>query len=397
MRKILFIPIIILTACSFQQNPITVVTPTVTPLPFATATLAPTFTPRPSATLAPPTIAPTIAPIMAVLTTQVNVRTSPDKKATSLGLLNYGSKVQVIGKDSSGTWWQIIYPENSSSTGWVSATYVQVPEAEVTKIPVAQPEAIEHASPTSRPGDTQLPLTAIHTPTPAGHTAKVKNQIFVRVGPGQTFESLGTVDAGKVVNLTGRNLNNVWIQIEFDGGAQGKGWVAAAYLEGADLKGLPYFDNQGNLLEEGTPAANPGQVTLTPTAFSPAAADGDSEQNPAVRLDFAPDGASEFSFSSDLSSPNGDTTDWVAFTPYEPTNQTTFVYIKLECSGNGGITATLELDGIPVPESKALVCGNYDFMMKVQGGKEYMLVLNADGSGGPFRYTRYNLNVKSER
>jgi len=397
MRKILLIPVLLLTACSFQAAPGPQFTPTVESLAFATATLAPTFTPRPSATQAPPTIAPTIAPIIAVLATQINVRAAPDKKADSLGLLNYGARVQIIGKDASGSWWQIIYPENSASIGWVTAAYVQVSEADAKKIPVIvlEPTSSPEQSP---PADvTQLFSTPNGTPTAPAHTSRVTKQIFVRMGPGQTFESLGTVGAGTVVTLTGRNQNNVWIQIQFDSAADGKGWVAAAYLENADLKGLPYFDNQGSLISAGTPAANPGQIPLTATAYAPATADGDSAQNPAVRLKFSPDDAREFTFTSDLSSPDGDTRDWVAFTPYEPTNQSTFVYFKLECSGNGGITAILQKDGVPVPDVKPLVCGNYDLAMKVLGGKEYVLVLSADGSGSLLRYARYNLYVSSER
>ncbi len=388
MRPIFFIPFLFLTACSVQATP-QAAPPTATAIPFATATLVPTFTPRPSLTAAIPTIAPTIAPISASLTAQVNVRVSPDKNATSLGLLDYGSLVQVIGKDASGDWWQIIYPQNSATTGWVAVAYVPVPEADVARLPVVMPSSNQSA---------QSPAaSALETPTIAARTATVKAQIFVRAGPAQAFDSLGTVNAGTIVTPIGRNETNVWVQIQFEGGVDGKGWVAAAYLENADLQGLPYFDNQGKLVYAATPAANPGQPTLTATAFSAAIADGDSEKAPAVRLKFAPDAAREFTFSSELSAPSGDSTDWVAFTPYEPTNQSTFVFFKLECSGNGGITATLEKDGLPVPDLKPMVCGNYDLGMKVLGGQEYILVLNADGSGGPLRYVRYNLYIKSER
>lgn len=397
MRKILFIPLLFLAACSAQATP--QATPTLTPPPFATATLAPTFTPRPTFTAAPPTIAPTIQPVTASLTSQLNVRSAPNKDATSLGLLNYGSQVQVIGKDSSGKWWQIIYPENSATTGWVTAEYVPVPEADARKIPVVQAANPPDQPPaaTLAPNETPPAPTVELTPTPVAHTASLKAQIFVRTGPGQTYDTLGTLAAGTIVTLTGRNQNNVWVQIQFEGGVEGKGWVASAYLIGADLSGLPYFDNQGILIFAPTAALNPGQPTPTATGLSPAADDGDSEQNPAVRLAFSPDGAREFTFESDLSSPDGDNVDWVAFTPYEPTNQSTYLYFKLQCSGNGGITATLEKDGLPVKDARSLVCGNYDFAMQVLGGKEYMLVLKADGAGSLPRYTSYKLIIKSER
>jgi uncharacterized protein YraI len=343
---------------------------------------------------------PTIAPITASLTAQVNVRVAPDKNATSLGLLNYGQKVQVIGKDASGKWWQVIYPENSSTTGWVTVEYAPIPEDDADRIPVVQstnssPQAT--IAPAASNETAAAPVAANITPMPASRTAKVKAQIFVRKGPGQMFDTLGTVNAGTVVPITGRNQNNVWVQIQYEGGADGKAWVAAAYLDDANLQGLPFFDNQGMLISSAVAVTNPGQAGATATAFSAAALDGDSEQNPGVRVKFSPDGAGELTFSSELSSPNGDTTDWVAFTPYEPTNQSTYVYFKLECSGNGGITAILEKDGVPVPERKPLVCGNYDLAVQVLGGQEYMLVLSADGSGGILRYAHYTLHIDSKR
>jgi hypothetical protein len=281
----------------------------------------------------------------------------------------------------------------------VSAEYAPVPEDDAKKIPVSQTSELP-AQPTAAPvasNETVAPAAPNATSTSAARTAKVKAQIFVRKGPGQMFDTLGTVNAGAVVTITGRNENNVWVQIQYEDGTDGKAWVAAAYLDGANLQGLPMFDNQGNLIYSPTPGVViPGQPSATATLFSAAALDGDSEQNPGVRLKFSPDGASELIFSSELSSPNGDATDWVAFTPYEPMNQSTYVYLKLECTGNGGITAILEKDGVPVPDRRPLVCGNYGLAMQVLGGQEYMLVLSADGSGGMLRYAHYTLHIDSK-
>jgi hypothetical protein len=277
--------------------------------------------------------------------------------------------------------------------------YAQIAEADAQAIPVVA--ASSPAAPTAAAPGTPAAPDATGTTAALTHTARVKAQIFVRSGPATTFADQGTINAGAIVTLLGRVQNNVWVQIKFDGGVDGKGWVAGAYLEAADLQGLPYFDNQGLLITAGNgtpnpPSGGPGQPALTATAYSPAAPDGDSEKNPAVKIVFSPDSAREFTYSSDLSSPNGDGADWVAFTPYEPTNQSTFVYFKLECSGNGAVTATLELDGRPVPESKTLVCGNYDMAMKVLGGAQYTLVLNADGTGGALRYVSYILHIRSQ-
>jgi hypothetical protein len=69
--------------------------------------------------------------------------------------------------------------------------------------------------------------------------------------------------------------------------------------------------------------------------------------------------------------------------------------MRLSCTGNGGVTATLEKDGLPVSEVPQLVCGNYDLAMKVLGGQTYLLVLRADGSGGPLRYISYTLTIST--
>ena len=46
-----------------------------------------------------------------------------------------------------------------------------------------------------------------------------------------------------------------------------------------------------------------------------------------------------------------------------------------------------------MPDVQPLVCGMYDLAVKVIGGKEYMLVLTADGSGSDLRYVNYTLTL----
>lgn len=383
MALILFL--LLLSGCGAPATP--AVTETPSPLPFFTATLIPTFTPRPSVTPAPPTVAPTIAPLAGLITTQVNVRAAPDANASTLGLLNYNDQVQVIGKDLNEKWLVVIYPLNSATTAWVTASYVQFASGDLSGLPV-----IESTAPAAPAGDGSQPAA---TPTPNQRFATLKQTINVRAGPASTYDTYGMLESGKVVVTTGRNEINTWIQIEFPGGADGRGWVAAAYVDGANLQGLPYFDNKGQLLFAPTAAANPGQPTLTPTGFAPAALDGDSEQKPGASLEFSPAGAQALSYSSELSAPNGDDVDWVAFIPYVPTSEAGYVYVRLDCKGNGGVTAVLEKDSLPVPGAPQLLCGNYGMAFKVLGGQPYMFVLRADGSGGPLRYVSYTLTIST--
>jgi uncharacterized protein YraI len=386
MRTIMALIIfLLLSGCGAPASPAATETPT--PLPFLTATLIPTFTPRPSLTPAPPTIAPTLAPVTGLVTTQVNVRAAPDANASALGQLNYNDRVQVLGKDISEQWLMLIYPLNAGTTAWVTAAYIQFENGKVADLPV-----VASTPPTLAADTTSQPLA---TPTANPRFATLTKAINVRAGPASSYDSYGMLEAGKVVVTTGRNETNTWIQIEYSAGVDGRAWVAAAYVEGANLQGLPYFNNQGELLFAPTAIANPGQPSLTPTGFAPAALDGDSEQKPVARLEFSPSGAQALSYSSDLSSPNGDDVDWVSFIPYVPTSEAGYVYVRLDCSGNGGITASIEKDSLPIPGAPELHCGNYGMAYKVLGAQPYMFILRADGSGGPLRYVSYTLTISS--
>lgn len=387
MRKIFLLPFLglLLTGCSFAVS--VQDTPTPTPLPFYTATLIATATTQASPTYSPPTMTPTIQPLDATTNAQVNVRSGPAQTSASLGLVDFGAKVQIIGKDATGTWYRIVYKDAPSGMGWVTATFILF-QGETDKIPVVSATVETATAPEGTPG------TPTPSPTAAGRTSVVTAKINVRAGPATSFDSLGMIEADTKVTLTGRNEINNWVQIEFADSPDGKGWVAALYLKDADLRGLPVYGNDGKLITSGAPAFDPNQPTPTPTGFSPAVLDNDSPTQPGVRQTLSTDGNGTLIYSSELSSPTGDDTDWVAFTLDGPSNQSSFLYFRLDCVGNDSIIVTLEKDGQPVPDVKPLQCGNYDLGMKVLGGQEYTLVLRAD-TAGTLRFVSYKLTIKA--
>lgn len=66
--------------------------------------------------------------------TKVNVRAQPSAESPALGMLEPAARVQIIGKNESGSWYEILY---ANSHGWVSAQYVQVGAAD--EIPLSAP------------------------------------------------------------------------------------------------------------------------------------------------------------------------------------------------------------------------------------------------------------------
>ena len=166
LLSILVITLLMSTSCSADAAVPTVPTPTPTVL-IITATLPPTQTPLPSQTPVPPTTTVPVAPVEGQTTSQLNVREAPSAESAQLGTVTVFAKVQIVGKDPTGGWWMIVYPESATGTGWVTAEFVQV--SDPSKVPVintgpqATPDAgSTEASPMGETGGAEPPAS---TPT----------------------------------------------------------------------------------------------------------------------------------------------------------------------------------------------------------------------------------------
>ncbi|MGE5250565.1 MAG: SH3 domain-containing protein [Bacteroidota bacterium] len=339
--------------------------PSLTPvIPAVTSTLMPTQTPAATATPQPPTPAPTLPPIEGTTSTQLNVRAEPSTGSTSLGMLAAFSKVQITARDAGGSWYQVLYAQAPDGRGWVRSSYVQVADLKA------------------------VPLLAEAGGTAAGPSGRLTEQVNIRSGPGTSFDSLGTLNAQDVVTLTGRNPEGTWLQIAFTAAPDGRGWIAAAFLQTSEAAGLPILSSQGQVIGTGTPAPSP--PVPSPTLL-PARDDGDSASAPSASLTFSPSGAGAWQFTSDLSSPRGDAGDWVQFTPYLPT-----VFMRLDCVGNASISVDLTTGGTPVPSWPGLPCSG-QARVRLTTGQTYLLHLQARPENGSLRYARFTLYLSVER
>lgn len=385
MKKPAFFPIflLLLAACAPAPTPIVEASATPQAPTFSTATLAPTATLPPSLTPAPPTLTPTLEAISGTLSDQVNVRIAPDPKAQAVGLLNFGTTVEVVGKNAAENWYLVVYMENGPKTGWVAAQYVQLTAA-LEKVRVVDEAALV----------AQASATATETPK----NGKTTRQINVRSGPAGSFDSLGLLEADSPLVLTGRDANNTWLQIEYPDGPNGRAWVAAAYVEaGFRLEELPIFDLQGNILQPGQLAQPGGQAASTPTTLTPALDDVDDADSPAARINFSASGPRLVTYTSDLSSPTGDRSDWIELTLLTPgSGQAAYLYFELDCTGTGGITVEVRQNGLLLTDFPGLVCGQYDVAFKLVGGQPYLFKLTADGSAGDLRYVRYDFIISTQ-
>jgi len=79
-----------------------------------------------------------------------------------VGLLPGGALTKVTGKNADGTWFEVVYPMNSNTKGWVSANAQYVSSVNTQNVPVVAAPALPTATPTFTP--TPQP-TATPSPT----------------------------------------------------------------------------------------------------------------------------------------------------------------------------------------------------------------------------------------
>lgn len=106
-------------------------------LPTATVELEPTAEPEPTEA-PPPTEEPTPVPqpVSATTTDVLNIREGPDRTTKSLGKLQQGTTVTVVGRNADNSWLHIQIPE-STNTGWVSAQFVTV-TGDLNSLPIIE-------------------------------------------------------------------------------------------------------------------------------------------------------------------------------------------------------------------------------------------------------------------
>jgi uncharacterized protein YraI len=324
-------------------------TATLPPQLVQSATQTPTLPAPPSGNTVEATDIP---PIEGITTTQVNVRGGPSTASITLGMIGPFVKVQVIGKDASGSWYRIIYTETEAGKGWVRAEYVQVNAADA--IP---PVGIASAS-----GSVLSGLTT--------------QKINVRSGPGTEHGVIGVLNSNDTVFITGRDAGGAWIQIEFANSPDGKGWVTAQLLQVVNMESAPVIG--GNVKVTPAPESpNPIPAPAGPSAVQ----DGDSMQAPSAVTVLSPAGSRALQIIGVVSAP-GDPEDWIQFTTTGGA-----VLITLTCSG-GTPQVNLWKDGNPV-FGFSTACGNQT-AATVMPNSIYFIRLVQDESG----ITNYILNVE---
>jgi uncharacterized protein YraI len=315
---------------------------------FVTATLPPTSAPLPTQTLPPPSPIPTNAPIQGTTTTQVNVRTETNTASESLGVIPAFAPIQIIGKESTGNWMQIIY---ENRVGWVRAEFVQV-DASV-----------------------EIQVVGLESGGPVGRSGVVTSGINVRSGAGTQFESIGVLTQNDVVLVIGKSESGAWMQIQFIGET---GWVASEFLQIENIEEVPVI----NVIEN-TPVSP--VINETPSVLNKIALqDNDSLQAPLAKMVLTENKI--WQITGDVSSPQGDVEDWVEFSSVKSN-----MLIELICDGNR-LSMEVWQAGSAI-ESFSSPCNNKTHL-NFSANKSYTLRI-FQPSTSENSYTNYRISLKT--
>jgi hypothetical protein len=148
---------------------------------------------------------------------------------------------------------------------------------------------------------------------------------------------------------------------------------------------VPIITEAGEVVGTGTPTSVPATPTST---VLPAWEDGDSQTAPIASVVFQPLGTHTLIYSGDVSAPNGDSQDWIQFTPYGKA-----VFASLECFGKNNLLVNLLESG--QPSKFQLLCGDTRKELMTQSGSIYTIHLQAPLLSGGVQYFPYTITIEA--
>ncbi|MFZ4826460.1 MAG: SH3 domain-containing protein [Phototrophicaceae bacterium] len=191
----------------------TVAANTATPTTPPTATVSASATPRPITDV----LLDNGDVVVTSNLTTVNVRSGAGVEFNVISSLALNTRLQVLSTNAEGTWVKVALPD--ASEGWIFRDLVTVDSSGIipTFVPSVTPTLTPTQVPTNAPRATAIPLTSENL---VGIVI-LELPVNVRAGAGRNFASLGPLQPGDAVIVTGDAKNGTWIEILLADGRTG--------------------------------------------------------------------------------------------------------------------------------------------------------------------------------
>ena len=158
----------------------------------------------------------------------VNVRLFPAIGAEVLGFVQAGWRAPATGRSPDNQWLRIDF---NGEEGWVGFPVINA-FGDINTLPVADPRTIPY-------GGFESPRSGLTSASSPISGRLADSGLRVRAGPSRAYPVLANAPRYTVFPLLGRTINNVWLQVNFEGTL---GWVATRYVviqDGAAITDLP--------------------------------------------------------------------------------------------------------------------------------------------------------------
>ena len=137
----------------------------------------------------------------------IQIHAAPDATSEVIGQVFGGQVAQVTGTNVDGTWWQVLCPDNSAGSCWVSA------DPSLT-----QPTTPPHQNQPTPPGTPQS--------TNVQYVMAQQN-VPIYGGPESQYSVIGNIAAGQTAKVTGVSADNTWWRVICPDDSLGDCWVSA--------------------------------------------------------------------------------------------------------------------------------------------------------------------------
>jgi uncharacterized protein YgiM (DUF1202 family) len=137
----------------------------------------------------------------------INIRAKPTKEAASVSGAFKGERLEAIGRNADGTWFEVSRPYRHKSIGWVNRQYVKY-KFDPSKLPLT--DATTGVSGSEPIEDIGLAVTT-------------QVEVLLRKVPIGNGAKIGIVPFNTTVPVIGRNIDGTWLRVNYLGTT---GWIA---------------------------------------------------------------------------------------------------------------------------------------------------------------------------
>jgi len=152
----------------------------------------------------------------------LRVRQSPTTRSAKIGLMPWGTEVELLGKNAGHSWYMVSF---NGVVGWSYAPWIRIIQGAFDQLPYTDGTQPEYAPP----------------PPTQGVIVQAYGNMRIRSGPGLQYPKIARAVWGTRLQVLGRSTSGLWLKVQY---GDVVGWTYAAWYRTVqgDLTTVPVTD-----------------------------------------------------------------------------------------------------------------------------------------------------------